>query len=390
MNRGEPKMSKTIGLCIAFNGTNYGMHLQGYATQHVIEKSGFETEIIDYHSGANKGIKFSAGALYVGLRKITNKIEKRFSHAESLDVAHQENSQLRKNASDAFRENRLHNIIKCNGIDELKRRSNQYFAVLVGSDQIWLPDVAFSNFYTLRFAAPGVRRISYATSLGVSAYPNYAKKAAEDFWKQIDFLSVREQQGKDIIQSIVNVPVEVVADPTYLLTKEEWLELIPQEKVIEDKYILCYFLGDSEPIKQYARKFADSKGLRLVSILSNECNSDDSKFADDVLIGKSPEEFVNLIRNAEFILTDSFHGLAFSVINQKQFLIFYRRRTDVKESRNSRIDNIVRSWDIEDRLIREPEMLEFPTSDIDYAAVAKKVEALREKSLAFLDKALNS
>ena len=127
-----------------------------------------------------------------------------------------------------------------------------------------------------------------------------------------------------------------------------------------------------------------------MSILSNECNSDDSKFADEVLIGKSPEEFVNLIRNAEFILTDSFHGLAFSVINQKQFLIFYRRRTDVKESRNSRIDNIVRSWDIEDRLIREPEKLEFPTSDIDYTAVTKKVEALRDKSLMFLDKALNS
>lgn len=383
-------MSKTIGLCIAFAGTNYGMHLQGYATQYIIEKSGFETEIIDYHSGANKGIKFSIGALYVGIRKIANKVKKWFSHEENLDTTHQENKQLRINASNYFRKNRLHNIVKSNGIDELKNISKKYFAVLVGSDQIWLPEIAFTNFYTLRFAAPGIRRISYATSLGVSSYPNYAKKAAGKFWKQIDFLSVREQQGKDIIQSIVDVPVEVVADPTYLLTKEEWLELIPLEKVVKDKYILCYFLGDSEPIKQYARKFADNKGLRLVSILSNECNSDDSKFADEVLIGKSPEEFVNLIRNAEFILTDSFHGLAFSVINQKQFLIFYRRRTDVKESRNSRIDNIVRSWDIEDRLIREPEKLEFPTSDIDYTAVTKKVEALRDKSLMFLDKALNS
>ena len=71
-------MSKTIGLCIAFAGTNYGMHLQGYATQYIIEKSGFETEIIDYHSGANKGIKFSIGALYVGIRKIANKVKSGF------------------------------------------------------------------------------------------------------------------------------------------------------------------------------------------------------------------------------------------------------------------------------------------------------------------------
>lgn len=383
-------MRKKIGLCIAFKGTNYGMHLQGYATQQVIEQSGFDTEIIDYHSGTEKGIRWSFGAVRVAFTKIVKTIKKRLQKPQKLDELHQENYNLRNAVSEQFRSRRLHNIVYVNGFSALKRESESYFAVLVGSDQIWLPDVAFSNFYTLKFAAHGVRRISYATSLGVSSYPNYAKKAAGDFWKQIDFLSVREQQGKEIIQSIVDVPVEVVADPTYLLTREEWLELIPQEKVVEDGYVLCYFLGDSEPIKQYSRKFADSKGLRLVSILSNECNSDDSKFADEVLVGKSPEEFVNLIRNAEYILTDSFHGLAFSVINQKQFLIFYRRRTDVKESRNSRIDNIVRSWDIEDRLIRDPEKQVLPNNDIDYRVVSEKVEALRAKSLAFLDKALNS
>ena len=142
-------------------------------------------------------------------------------------------------------------------------------------------------------------------------------------------------------------------------------------------------------MKDYARKYADMKGLRLVSILSDECNSDDSQFTDEVLTGKSVEDFVNLIRNANYILTDSFHGLAFSVINQKQFLIFYRNRTDVKESRNSRIDNIVRSWGIEDRLIREPEKLIMPSNDIDYTEVMPKVEGLRNNSLVFLRKALN-
>lgn len=385
-------MNRRIGLCIAYTGTNYGQLLQAFATQQIIRMKGFRPEIIRYNSGKNKGIKFSYGAAVVATKQIIRKIESKVSKPVAVieDETHKANRSRRKAAADSYRENRLNNVVHCNGITELSDKSKEYFAVLVGSDQVWLPDVAVSNFFTLRFAAPGVRRISYATSLGVSSYPNYAKKAAGDFWKQIDFLSVREQQGKEIIQSIVDVPVEVVADPTYLLTREEWLELIPQEKVVEDGYVLCYFLGDSEPIKEYARKFADSKGLRLVSILSDECNSDDSRFADEMLIGKSPEEFVNLIRNAEYILTDSFHGLAFSVINQKQFLIFYRRRTDVKESRNSRIDNIVRSWDIEDRLIRDPEKQVLPNNDIDYRAVSEKVEALRAKSLAFLDKALNS
>ena len=383
---------KKIGLCIAYTGTNYGQLLQAFATQQIIRVKGFQPEIIRYNSGKNKGIKLSYGAAVVAAKQIIYKVENKVAKPKTVteDDIHKTNRLQRKAAADSFREKRLINVVCCNGITELSNKSKEYFAVLVGSDQVWLPDVAVSNFFTLRFAAPGVRRISYATSLGVSSYPNYAKKPAGDFWKKIDFLSVREQQGKEIIQSIVDIPVEVVADPTYLFTREEWEKLVTSEKVIEPGYILCYFLGDSEPMKQYARKFADSKGLRLVSILSNECNSDDSKFADEVLIGKSPEEFVNLIRYADFVLTDSFHGLAFSVINQKQFLIFYRRRTEVKESRNSRIDNIVRSWDIEDRLIREPEKMKFPTIDIDYNAVSEKVEALRTKSLAFLDKALNS
>lgn len=166
------------------------------------------------------------------------------------------------------------------------------------------------------------------------------------------------------------------------------MNLIPNERVVDEEYILCYFLGDSGSIKQLARDFADSKGLHLISILSDECNSDDSQYADKVLVGSTVGDFVNLIRNAEYVLTDSFHGLAFSVINQKQFLVFYRRRLDVKESRNSRIDNIVKTWGIEERLIREPDKFVAPAEDIDYDVVLTKVGELRKKSLTFLEKAL--
>lgn len=381
-------MKKKIGLCLAFKGTNYGMHLQSYATQYVVDRLGYETEIIDYHSGINKGVRLSIGALYVAIQKVSSKFFKLLRKEEPLDELHQENIIERRAASDTFRKKRLHNIVKVEGIAELKHKSHEYAAVLVGSDQIWLPDVAFSNFYTLRFAAPGVKRISYATSLGVSEYPKYAKRAAADYWRQINCLSVREEQGKEIIQSIVDVPVEVVVDPTYLLTKEEWEELIPHEKVINNSYVLCYFLGDDDVIKRYAKAFARQKKLRLVSILSNECCSDDTKYADEVIIGKSPEEFVNLIRNADYVLTDSFHGLAFSIINEKQFLVFYRKRMDVKESRNSRIDNIVRAWKIEDRLIQKPDTLQIPATEIDYKCVTAKVSEIRYHSFMFLKNAL--
>ena len=379
-----------IGLCIAYTGTNYGQLLQAYATQQIIRKKGFHTEIIKYYSGNNKGVKLSYGALVVALKHIISMIKKRVvkPSVSRDDELHKKNRFMRKEMADQFRKYRLNDVVQCNGIDELRNKSKEYFAVLVGSDQVWLPDVAVSNFYTLRFAASGVRRISYATSLGVSAYPNYVKKSARDFWRQIDYLSVREQKGKEIIQSIIDIPVEVVADPTYLFTKDEWKELIPEGKVIADGYLLCYFLGDSDPIKKYARRVADEKGLRLVSILSDECCSDDNQYADEVLVGRSVEDFVNLIRNADFVLTDSFHGLAFSVIHQKQFLVFYRKRIGVKQSRNSRIDNILHVWGIEDRLVREPEKAIVPVENIDYDKVSGKVDELRASSLNFLNKAL--
>ncbi len=379
-----------VGLCLAHTGTNYGQLLQAYATQQVIERMGFETEIIKYYSGHNKGIALSPASTYVALKQIYTLVRKRVEARKRnvQDEIHEKNNEMRRQVSEDFRLKRLHNIIECNGITELRKKSENYFAVLVGSDQLWLPDVAISNFYTLRFAAPGVRRISYATSLGVSVYPRYAKKKAKEFWEQIDYLSVREQKGKEIIQSIADIPVEVVADPTYLLTKEEWETLIIPEKIIKDGYIVCYFLGVDNRIQQYARNIADKKGLRLVSILSNECNSDDSKYADEVLIGKTPTEFVNLIRNAELVLTDSFHGLAFSVINKKQFLVFYRKRIDVKESRNSRIDNIVQKLGLEECLVKDPEKFAMPENCIDYQEVSLKVEDMRCKSLNFLEHAL--
>lgn len=380
---------KKIGLCIAYKGSNYGQLLQAFATQRVVQQLGYETEIIDYRSGLNKGIKPSICAVYVSIKHITGRLFVR-NNAISHDDLHKLNISEREVVSESFRKERLDNIVICNGYHELKRQSNNYYAVIVGSDQLWLPNVAASNFYTLRFAGVGVKKISYATSLGVSKYPWYARGAAADFLKRIDYISVREEAGKKLIRSMVDIPVEVVADPTYLLTYDEWSELFPNKRTEGTKYVLCFFLGDDLNIKKYASNFAERKGLRIVSILSNECDSDDSVYADEIVTGRSPEEFINLIRNAEYILTDSFHGIAFSVINRKQFFAFYRKRTDTKESRNSRIDNIVKLWGIEDRLVREPEKLVVPDGEIDYAIVIPKVEEMREKSLAFLENALNS
>lgn len=387
----EKQDSKNVGLCLAYKGTNYGMLLQAYATQQVVEKFGFKTEILNVKQTPADRIPRYIGGYKVLARILWRWIKNKFSkNHNNLDEKHRTNKKMRVEAAESFRSTKMHDFVTYNGLKALTEASKGFSSVLIGSDQLWLPDEAFSKFFSLQFAAPGCTRISYATSLGVSSYPKYVQRAARDFWKKINYLSVREEQGKNIIQSIADVPAQVVVDPTYLFTKEEWLEKIPNQKITEDGYILCYFLGDSEPMKDFAVRLAKSKGLRVVSILSDECNSDDYSVFDEVITGKRPEEFVNLVRNADFVLTDSFHGLAFSVINEKQFLIFYRNRPEVKQSRNSRIDNILTKWGLESRLVIDPAKADTSVDQIDYSIVNPKVSEQRDKSLSFLRKALNN
>ena len=381
-----------IGLVMAYKGVNYGMLLQAFATQKVIESLGYETEILDYTRTDLRHVRFTPYmafyALYEHQRK--KKLKVRNLQQEHAEYIYKTNYIERKAVSNSFIDRRLANKYKCVGILELENHSKQLNGVLVGSDQLWSPDAVFGNFTTLRFAPDEMNKVSYATSLGVSSYPFWCKESAAQFWKRMNHISVREERGKQIIQSICNVPVQVVVDPTYLLTKEEWEKLIPQKQIIKEEYILCYFLGNAEEHKKLSRAFADRHKIKLISILSTESiSSIDISYADEVITGKGPEDFINLIRGAKYVLTDSFHGVAFSVINNKQFYVFYRTKVGSKNSRNSRIDNILKMWNLEDRLVLNDAAIDdFAKKEIDYRRVNALVEMKREHSINYLTEAL--
>lgn len=378
---------KKVGLCMAYTGTNYGQLLQAFATQYMIEKLGFETEILEYRKTVTDRIPSSIGEI-AGLVKIMIRVvREKSADVEESDSIHRKNKEERQNAADWFRKNYLHGFVSCKGYNALTQHSKELFAVVVGSDQLWLPEVSFNEFYTLRFAAPGVRRVSYATSLGVTNYPEYCKKAARDYWRKIDYLSVREEQGKKLINDICEVPVKVVVDPTYLISRNEWLEIIPQKDIVKKGYVLCYFLGDNIEAKEKAVEYATNKGLRTVSILSDECDANDD-IMSEIVTGKTATDFINLIRNADCIFTDSFHGLAFSVINEKQFFVSYRIRKGEKQSRNSRIDNILRMWGLENRLMEGKDYCCLNEDEIDYLEVRKILDEYRKDSMLFLERAL--
>ena len=384
-------MKNLIGLVLAHHVTNYGALLQAYAIQSAVESLGFVTKIIDYRSDKfRKGIRFDLGIVGWFWDSIKSKYSKRKFKQPSLDEAHLNNKRERKLRFNEFNAGMLHNISVYYGIDALRNSAYDCKGVLIGSDQMWLPGVSFGNYQSLRFVPKGVRRISYATSLGVSSYPKYCYNSAMDMWKHIDFLSVREEQGKKIINEISpELNVEVVLDPTYLFSKEEWEKRIPLRRMTEEKYVLCYFLGNSENQQKMAKEFCNRNNLKCYSILSDESVSPiDTTFPDKVITGASVQDFVNWIRGAEYVITDSFHGLAFSVINEKQFFVFYRQRTDNRPNRNSRIDNILSKFNCQSRLITN-DKTEIPDmSPINYNEITEIVTELRAKSWSYLKDSL--
>ena len=380
-----------VGLDLAFNGVNYGMLLQAYATQVVFDAMGVDSEIIDYKRTDKKGVRLTPYLTFFFFDKFKNRVisHRRYSpNKEQLSDFQKKNIMLRKEVANEFRLCRLHDVVECNGYEKLCQIGKKYDAVVVGSDQLWLPEASFGVFRTLRFVPDNVRKISYATSLGVSQYPFWCKSSAKQFLDRFDYISVREEQGKKIVTSLIEKEVEVVVDPTYLLTCDEWKKLIPQEKNQYGNYVLCYFLGSDKKARDIAIDYARKNGCRLVSILSNECFlKDDEKFGE-VLIGKTPEEFVNLIRNASCIFTDSFHGMAFSIINKKDFFIFYRKR-DGAASRGSRIDNALKNWGLDKRLILNGDEQELTNNNhIDYREVDVRIAEKREMSLNYIRRSI--
>ncbi len=384
---------KKIGLIIANPITNYGAHLQGYATQHVIDTMGVDTAILAVSNVKGKKYYIDWGFFVMTWRTFLNKLKGSKNMSPNGDEQFFQNVRERTIVANEFRKRRLHDIKVYREYKELVKDAGNYSTVLIGSDQMWIPGVSFGPLHSLRFVPKGVKRSSYSTSLGVSSYPKYCWQSARNMWENMDYISVREEQGANIIREVCHqkVDVKVVVDPTYLMSKEQWEEVIPVQKICDKKYVFCYFLGDDVNAKLCAKRFAERNGLHLVSILSCESFTDiDRTFADETAGAATPEEFINWIRGAEYVFTDSFHGLAFSVINHKQFFVFYRKRKDVKQSRNSRIDNILSMWNCENRLISDPLMdwADKKITPIDYTHVENLISEKRNDSLEYLKKAI--
>lgn len=383
---------KRVGICACYDTRNYGSMLQSLATQIVIDEMGYESEFIVYRKKKNLKYIISQIPRLFNKNLMSDKllgIKKKIILVFHPNV--KEKLTTRENAFKNFQNTfyRRFSNVYC-GYEELKKSACNYSSVVVGSDQLWTPGGLATNFYNLMFVPDNINKVSYATSFGVSRIPFYQRKKTREYLCRIDHLSVREKKGAHIVREIADVEAKVVADPTLLLTREEWDQIIPNKREIKEPYIFCYFLGKNKRHRELAEELKKMTGLKVVSIpFLDSYVGYDKYFGDEQLYEIGPNGFVNMIRHAEYILTDSFHGTVFSVIYEKKIVVFNRYSNDSVNSRNSRIDSLCEILGIENRRYHGG-IYSTITENIDYQSVSKKVNSFRLCSKQFLENALKT
>lgn len=381
---------KKIGLAVCYDTKNYGSQLQVLATIKIIEEMGFDPIIIRYEKKltpvfiAQTIPRFFNISFLQNKYRIWKKNQEIKRHQNVLEQVKKRNKKFTDFVQEQFLPYFSHPY---NGWEKLVKESATDFDIfLCGSDQLWLPFNLGSHFYTLEFAPKNKRKISYATSFGVSVIPKFQRKGTAKYLNRFYALSTREQSGQKIIYDLTSKKAEVVCDPTLLFDADGWKKLLPCQSVIDEPYMMCFFLGDNKTHREVALKLQHETGLKIVScpFLDNYVEVDE-QFGDYQMYEASASDFVNLIRNAEYILTDSFHCSVFSILHHKKFMTF-NRFNDGSNSRNSRIDSLCNLLELHERRFNG-NILEID-KDIDYITVEEKLRNLRKASLNYLRESL--
>ena len=364
---------KKIKIITFHSAHNYGAILQVYALQRVLSEEN-NVEVINYRNNNidNTYKLINPETLKTIIKSITKNI-----------------LYFRRNIT---RYNKFENIIKeklnltkkYNSEEEIKKDFPKADIYITGSDQVWNTSITkgLQDSYTLNFGDDSTRRISYAASIGKSKLTDAEKEVFKEKISKLDYISVREEDAKKILTPVINKPIEVVLDPTLLISKEEWQNEIKNIKKEKEEYILAYTVGADDEYYKIINELSKKTNLRVIhfetrnkkikNVLRNAYTSD-------------PFEFINLIKNAKYVVCTSFHATVFSIIFNKKFFVIPHKIT------GSRVYNLLNKLEIENRAVKNLE--EFKKIDYDEEINYEKTKILlekeRNKSLDWIKKAIN-
>lgn len=380
---------KEIGIITILKTNNYGAELQAYATQAILNKLGYKAEIIDYLFYKNPGHKKTKASK----PSFNHGLKKRLAEtlypviAKFKAGSNKSNSKKRDERFDSFHTDNTAMSATYRTMDELYASKKEYDVYMVGSDQVWNPGVYSSLLpYMLTFAPEGKKKVAYASSFGVSAIPQDCQWLYKKYLPGFSSIGVREKNAVEMVKELGGKDATWVLDPTLLLNKEDWSKVASNIYADKKNYILLYELTPCPYILELAKYFRKKKGLDIVRICKNAAIEDKDSSIENI-IDAGPAEFVRLFANAGMVITNSFHGTAFSINFGKEFYTI----TPTRKHNNSRQRSILELFKLQDRLIAENTPIEnFSMGAVDYAAVSQILEDERKKSIDFITNAIDN
>ena len=392
---------KKIALVTCYFQPNYGSQLQAFATQEAFVKLGLEHETIKI-DGLMPEINKAKYKYFLSKILDVNTVKDKMATVRKLlakkrNPEYARNLKVRYGMFRDFASNMFTLSRRYDSKAQLGESAHDYAAFVVGSDQLWLPSNIAADYYTLNFVPDGVCKIALATSFGISVLPEkYGRKAGE-FLNRIDYVSVRETSGQKLVKQWADRDVPVVCDPTIMFDAEEWKKAIGADGdgkrfANGEKYLFVYFLGNNPWEREIVKRVRKETGLKIVQIAhSDEYVKSDEGFADFTPYNVGPREFVELIRDAEYVFTDSFHCSVFSMLNSKRFFTFPRYSNDGPASTNGRLYSLLSLVKQEKRMVRKSDVFHVAdrlNEEVDYKVVHGELDKLRQFTWSWLEKAL--
>lgn len=358
-----------IGLLSPHYAFNYGAALQAFALKEYLRSVGHDAIILNRRPAHQCAIPSRLG-------RMARKLEE-YSKRNSFLKFEREHLQP-KTAPVIFPKD-WDNI----GLDS-------FDAVIVGSDQVWRDDYAFNSFgfnMFLDFVGDGIKRISYAPSLGKDSWNSTPEKTerVHELLKKFDAISVREGSSTKVLKDKFGVDSRLVVDPTLLLTAADYERILSlQRKAVP--YIATYILDYDEEFKRNIARLSEKLGLPHRDIVARTPKGKLSTILNRFRTVSSVEGWVENIANAEYVVTNSFHGMVFSIIFRKQFIVVMNVNRGAE-----RFKSLLKMFGLEDRLIdtSDSDYARHFERKIDYSKIEPQIEQWREMSKQYLAEALS-
>lgn len=359
-------MSK-IGIITFHRAHNYGAVLQAYALQKAIKKLGYNVGFVDKQNVNIRNAyrlypRLSISKLSIELRKLAHLI---------LDYKRKKS---RYHAFEYFISKNL-NLFEVNNV------KGDFDTLVLGSDQIWNFEYT-SGFDDLYFGVDSCfnssKIVSYAASMGHSKLTDELNKQLKNNLLRLNAIGVREDSLKEYIESNLSLDSEVNLDPTLLLEKDDWLEICDDE-IEKEPYLLVYEVQENALTSSVVKFISKQLGLKVITL----CARTDFRTPKDHISNASPYEYVSLFRNAAYVVTTSFHGTVFSIINNVPFTtIGFNNEIDIRSK------SILSKLGVLDRMISQENEISGISFDMDFNKVNEDLLLLKEKSIGYLKNAI--